>query len=364
MLILRTFLSCTTIFIYSDRVDNFIVFFSSGLFVMSVLEGKYAKRTLLIYVLLVLLGLYSSVQVGNMGFLITLITCLSIRKENFDTIIKYVFRLELCLFLTVIVVSCFMSLIGVKSISSLIAGEMRFNFGFAHPNVFSMMLLSLIIMWTYINFEELHIKNLLAILLITIIAYYFTKTRTFLINIGCMISICVLIKTKKVRIKKILSMIARFAVPFFAGITYLLAVLFMYGNTIAIAIDNLLSYRIRLVAYGLSHYGVSLFGKNLSNNVVIFEQYWGLTSFTFDNIYSYFFTNIGIVWLIVISICFYFIAKKKDSKKCMLIILWSLYGMTEVHGINCYMFFPILICASLLKSKEENKNGQYYCTYF
>lgn len=364
MLVLKTFLSFTTLTSYSDMLDNALAFFSVGLFVLVILEKRYARKTLLTYAIISLFGLYSAVQIGNVGFLITIITCFAIREENIDVIIKYIYQIELFLFLTVVVISSLMSVIGIKSITTVISGELRYNFGFSHPNTFSMFLFNLILMWTYINFNRIRTKNVVAIFLSTTIAYSFTKTRTFLIDVGCLLLILMIIKINSIRINNVLSVVARFITPALAGFTYALALLYMTGSNVAIAIDNILSYRIRLAAYGLVKYGVSLFGKNLSNIKVVYDQYWGLNSFTFDNIYAYLITNIGIVWLIIICICFYLLAKKKEPKLCLCIIVWALYGMTEVHGMNCYECFPILMCTMLLKTKKKNegeKNGKYYC---
>lgn len=364
MLVLKTFLSFTTLAPYSDMLDNALAFFSAGLFVLVILEKRYARKTLLIYAIITLFGLYSAVQVGNVGFLITIITWFAVREENIDVIVKYIYQIELLLFLTVVVISGLMSVIGIKSIATVISGELRYNFGFSHPNTFSMLLFNLILMWVYINFNKIRMKNIVAIFLLTIIAYSFTKTRTFLVDVGCLLLILMITKVNKIRINNIISVIARFITPTLAVGTYALAILYMAGNTVAITIDDILSYRIRLVAYGLTQYGVSFFGKNLSNITVVYDQYWRLNSFTFDNIYAYLLTNIGIIWLVVICICFYFLAKKKEPKLCIFIIVWALYGMTEVHGINCYECFPILMCTVLLKTKKKNegeKNGKYCC---
>ena len=287
MLVLKTFLSFTTLTSYSDMLDNALAFFSVGLFVLVILEKRYARKTLLTYAIISLFGLYSAVQIGNVGFLITIITCFAIREENIDVIIKYIYQIELFLFLTVVVISSLMSVIGIKSITTVISGELRYNFGFSHPNTFSMFLFNLILMWIYINFNRIRTKNVVAIFLSTTIAYSFTKTRTFLIDVGCLLLILMIIKINSIRINNVLSVVARFITPALAGFTYALALLYMTGSNVAIAIDNILSYRIRLAAYGLVKYGVSLFGKNLSNIKVVYDQYWGLNSFTFDNIYAY-----------------------------------------------------------------------------
>lgn len=362
MLILKMFLSFTALIPYSDMLDDTLALFSAGLFGLEILKKRYAPKTLLIYAVIVLLGLYSVVRIGNAGFLITIITCLAIREENIDEIVRYIYKIECFLFSSVVIISWLMSVSGIKSITTVISGKLRYNFGFSHPNTFSMLLFNLILMWGYINFNKIRMKNVAAIFLLATIAYRFTKTRTFLIDVGCFLILLLITKTRKSRSDNAISVVARFITPTLAAATYVLAALYKEGNTVAIKVDDLLSYRIRLAAYGLTQYGVAFFGQNLSSVSVVYDPYWGLTTFTFDNIYAYLITNIGIVWLGIICMCFYFLAKEKEPKRCIFIIVWGLYGMTEVHGINGYACFPILMCTALLKSKKQRReNGKYYC---
>lgn len=364
MLVIKTFLSRTTVFTYSDLVDNFLSFFASLLFILSIIKKKYPKKTLLMYGIIGMLGLYSSTQIGNVGFLITIISCFAIRRESIDEIIKFLYRFELLFLVVTIVLAVIMDLIGMQSITTIISGKLRYNFGFTHPNTFSIMLFNVILMWVYIHYEKINKINIGLIFGMTIIAYWFTKTRTFLLDMICLIIMLLFAEGKK-KNQRIISAVARFVTPVLAGATYGLAYLYVSGNSIAIMVDNILTYRIRLMAYGLMHYGTSVFGQNLSHIKVIYEQYWELNSFTFDNIYAYLITNIGIIWLITVCVCFYFLAKKGNVKVSIFIIVWALYGMTEVHGINCYECFPILMCAMLLneQKKGSNQDGNYYCTH-
>ena len=52
MLVLKTFLSFTTLTSYSDMLDNALAFFSVGLFVLVILEKRYARKTLLTYAII------------------------------------------------------------------------------------------------------------------------------------------------------------------------------------------------------------------------------------------------------------------------------------------------------------------------
>ena len=37
---------------------------------------------------------------------------------------------------------------------------------------------------------------------------------------------------------------------------------------------------------------------------------------------------------------------RKDGKANLFIIVWALYGLCEIHGLNPFMLFPVLFCAN------------------
>ena len=89
-----------------------------------------------------------------------------------------------------------------------------------------------------------------------------------------------------------------------------------------------------------------MFGQNLNNTNAVWDSVWQLSgTVTFDNIYTYLLINIGIIWLVLLGILFYRISFMKNAKYNLFLIVWALYGITEVHGINPVMVFPILLIA-------------------
>ena len=96
---------------------------------------------------------------------------------------------------------------------------------------------------------------------------------------------------------------------------------------------------------------------------VRWDQYWGITNHTFDNIYSYLMVNYGVVWICILAVMFVLVAKKGEEKDKILVFLWALYGTTEVHVLNPYLFFPIVLAAkhnlsqkSIRPSKETKES--------
>ena len=272
-------------------------------------------------------------------------------------VVRFIYGVELVFIVCNTVGSIILSTISSYSLVSIISGVERYNFGMSHPNIFSALILNLILMWIYINFANIQAKNIFVIFAVGFITYMFTRTRTFIVVIS-LICIMVYIVRRKKQKHAFLNFTAKWVTPIMATITYVLVGLYLKGNAVAIVVDKFLSSRIKLAAYAIINFGVTLFGENLSVFSITYDQFWKLNSFSFDNIYSYFLSNVGLIWLVVICMCFYLLAKKMDTRVSILIIAWALYGMSEVHGINCYECFPILLCASLLP--KTNKGNLVY----
>ncbi len=154
---------------------------------------------------------------------------------------------------------------------------------------------------------------------------------------------------------KALSRIAMCIVPIISIFIFILISQYTNDNVFILTIDKLLSARIRLGAYAFQNYGLSFLGQNMENVNFVWDSYWGLTDFTFDCTYYSLMVMQGYFWLIIIIIGFYLLAKKKDNKINLAIIAWGLYAVTEVHGLNGFKCYPILLLALLISSRKKSR---------
>ena len=60
--------------------------------------------------------------------------------------------------------------------------------------------------------------------------------------------------------------------------------------------------------------------------------------------------NQGVIWLILLAFIFYKLAKLNSGKVNIFLIVWALYGVTEVHGLNGFLCMPIFLSAFVFKS--------------
>lgn len=357
LMVVKNTLSLSNILPYNDKVDVLLSFLAIVFLGAAILKKKFTMKMLIIHVCIIILALFSVLQTKSFGILITVISCLAVRDEDIDKVINFIFSYE-CLFIVVHTLIAFgYSLLG-RALYSNVSGVMRYNFGFRHPNTFSAFLFNVIIMYIWKRFYSMKKKHILTILGIEIAVYCITKSLTPFIAV-CTVILLTIIANKSVKMQKVMSWSAGIIVPVLAFIVYVLITKYEVGNLTMEKINLLFSGRIKLGAYALEHYGLTWLGQEISSFYVEWDSYWRLNKFTFDNLYSNIMINFGLIWLVICSLFFFLLSRKNNAKVSVFLIIWAIYGMSEVYGINVYYCFPILLVALLFEGKvmRSKQNG-------
>ena len=356
LLVIKTYLMYTRVVAFNGLVDSIMTVGAIFLFLINILEKKYSFRRLFLYLLLTLLVLLSGSKVGNYGFSISVITVMALDAKRLNNTIKNVYQLEIVLFFLTVSLSILQYLMLGTPIYLIDMGRGRYYLGFTHPNVLSAFLFNIMLLWVWVNYDRITMKNVIVLGCVEMLGYYLTRTRTILIAY-VVLAIMLMIKINDEKNKFTFRRISALVTPIIAAFTYLLCYGYLRGNLISIFMNLLLTTRVKLGAYALSNFGITFLGTNLSGFVMRWTSEWGLNDFTFDNIYTYLMFNQGIVWLALLCIAFFVLAFKENRKINTFIILWAIYGMTEVHGINCYLFCPLFILAFLFDNQDTMKFG-------
>lgn len=353
LMVVKVSFSLSSILAYSNLADNILSFSSAACFALCILYKKYSVKALVVYVLIGGLALYSSLKINNYEVLITVLTCLAIRDKDIDEICVFLYKYEMLFLSLHTAYSIVRHFLLNESLVLVVSGISRYHFGMGHPNRFSMYLFNLMLLWMYLNFKRLNNKNVFGFLLIGVSSYVFTQTRTNLMEIiiiAGLLLIWINVPTKT-RVENILKKISMYIVPVLAGFTMLCVYLYSSGNDIVKAVDLFLSSRIRLGAYAFHKYGLTILGQPVSYDIK-YDTFWRLNTFTFDNTYTFLCISQGIIWLVIISVLFYKLAKYGTARICFTIIAWALYGITEVHGLNVCMCFPVMLIALLFDTQS------------
>lgn len=357
--LLKTFLSISKIIDYNENIDLVLVIVGTVFFTIHLLQQKYTIKILMISIALLLYTLYNVFVTGNSAILVTVVVCIALLSLNMEKYVQYIFTFELGFMALHTVLACVLSFFGTITITQNIGGISRYDFGTQHPNTFAAIVFNLLIMWLWLNFRKCKNAQIIILLLFTAVIYYFCKTRTSCLDM-IVILILVFFRNYGAKFDKIIEKIAKYITPVLSAVMAVFVILYSSGNTVVYAMNILLNARIKLGAYAYQHAGITFFGQNLSDlyTNTVWDEVWQLDAFTFDSVYTYMMINQGIIWLIVIIVLFWKLAKKKDTRTNICIIAWALYGLTEVQGINGYTCFSIFLVTELYRSREKRNSDK------
>ena len=351
-LIIKTVFGTSNILRIEGIADDLLSAAGSVFLFVSVLKKGCRPITYCVYLALMVLAAYTSYKMGNLRMVMVTALCVAANRQRIDDVVRFLLSYETIFLLLHVLLALATSLFG-KNNSVYMSGEMKYTFGFGHPNTFSCLLTNLLIMWSWLNYDRLKTSHVLTQVFIVLFFYIFTGTRTILLTVFIFAILFFYLKVSK----RNLNLLLRYIIPM-AVVCHLIAIpLYIGGNPIAVALNKALSTRIKLGAYWYTQRGLSLLGQNIMDTNVTWDEVWQLAgSAPFDNIYTFLMINVGMVWLLVLSVLFYRTSLLKNAKYNLFLILWALYGVTEVHGINPVMLFPLLILAiDVKKEKSETR---------
>ena len=354
LFVLKTGFDVSGILPHNSVLDNFVIVVGLGSFIIAILQQNYSASTLLKYALVTIISLCSTLASGQSVIIITVITIMAIRQLDFSTVISKI-RIWSTWFLCIH--SIYFAGLYFTGNTQLFTvdgqGRVRAAFGFGHANSFSIYIFNIILMWIWEKYDDLSWKDVFTVAVLETILFRLTDSKTSYFCVILFLLLLILILYRKLP----LGWVNRFAECIFPMLSLLCLVsyrLLLKGNLLIRAIDKLLTGRITLGAYALQNFGLTFMGKKINFGSITWTPEWKLNYFTLDCTYTSLWVNIGWLWIIVLFVCFFLLAKKREVKVSVFIIMWALYAISEVHGLDAYLCFPILMISTLLNNRNEN----------
>ena len=357
ILTLKTFLSYSYVIPISSSFDTILSVLGSLMFSIKIITDRYSKKTILAYLIICLISLFICNNIGSLQLFITVLTVLAIRKEELKNIIEFIYKLEIIFFVSIIMLSLLQYFLSNQQLFIVANGVNRYKFGFSHPNVLSAIVLNLILMYFWLNFEKLNNVKITFTIFLELISFCFTKTRTSLLMLIMIVFIIKFFyKGKKNNLLKRMVIII---IPVLSILFYFFIKNFQSGNAFILFLNKALTGRIMLGNYAYNRVGLTFFGQNISSMIsnVQWDSVYQFTSFTFDNFYTSSMMNFGIIVILLVEVVFILLSSLNNNKVNIFLLSWALLGITEIHGINCYMFFSLLQAVLLLQTKNK---GLFY----
>ncbi len=352
------FLVCILLY-YSFRkalvdysVFDFSLYLSIPFFALKfLLEDRYTVKEFVINIVLIVLGIISTLIISNTSILISFCIVIGMKNIDYKTALKFVFWIRL--------VTCILIMLGTALgvIQNLVetreSGMARYSMGYAHPNTFGIYCFVIISLW-FILYGEKHWKMKVVVAsLVNIFQFMLTNSRTSFLLI--LLFLCMVVYSKCIRNTKLFARISPYVMIIFFLVNLLMPLTLNYA--IGSVLNDLLNSRVSLSGDFLRVYGIDWFGQIIANKTGE-NGYWHLDS-GFLNLFLQFGAVIGIVYLIL---CFMTAKNTRvyNNYVHIAIIMFSLYGIIEdVLSSFLYSYLWIIIGAAYyiaVNKKKKNKN--------
>jgi len=352
VLIVKVMASSSVIMPWNSFVDNVCIAFAICVLLAKVSRLTFTLGKLIILAFMSLVTMYTCLSMRQYDLMITLVAVCLLIDEDLDAYVSLMFKTQAFILIGHVAVAGFLSLIGeADSYWIMTDDRLRFTGGFTHPNVLSCYTLSCMAMFAWIRFGRITSNQFSWLLCISVLSYALNRSRTgLLLNLFLLLLILVAQNEKQI-VEKTISIILFYIFPVLTAVVFWAQGQFQSGNRIALFLDELLTGRIKYAAYGYLRSGLTWLPRYLDyvdTGVVGWTPEWRLNTFTFDNLFSFIFIQMGMIWIGIITVMIAVVCKKFSLRNKVFILIWVLYGMVEVHGLNCFKFFPLILLTTLL----------------
>lgn len=311
----------------------------------------YSPKLYLAYGLLGAACVLTRLGSGLMFWVYSVITILALRQEDISDVFRF---LRWCLTISLLILALAFAVKYFQGQRQFIeidnVGRRRVRLAFVHANTLAIYILNLILLWIWEKYDSIGPKAIASLLLISLAVYLLTDCRTAFL---CEMLLCLMIILAKYGGKAagLLHFGARWAAP--AAAVFMLACSMMWlapnrGPFLEKA-NHLLSGRVYLSAYAVKHFGFTLFGQSMPLDPVTVSPEWPTPFIALDCVYSVFCCCIGAIWLILICVSFYKLAKLRDLRISIFLILWAFYGASETLTLYVILFSPLLLVSILFR---------------
>lgn len=337
----------------SSKLLQSITIISLMYLTVKLFTSKYTVNEVIISFLLCILGLGTYIVTKRQGVLLSIITIIGLKNISYEKVFKVAFGVRLILYILTIS----LAILGILENKKIIhwrdsAGFFyRYSLGYSHPNLLHSTLFILVILFIYLFYKKLNIKLYSFIFLVNLLIYKFSVSRTGFYGVIATILFTIFMKNSKGIFKyKIIKLVVPGCILF----TFITAILYEKVEFINI-LDRLLSGRIGYTSYFLNNYSMSLFGNNLylDDNLI-------------DNSYIILLANYGIIIFVLYLISYNKIIKKyitlKMDKELIMIVCFSVYGITEGFLSNIFMNLSLVYIADIIFNTKSGKRLESYAT--
>ncbi len=349
---IKTFVSSTSLITLPDAFDKCLFFSGAAFLSLHIISKSKSYGRRFIPLLLVLLStIYTYFVSGETAPLsVSLIVIAAATARSRKSLVNMWFVTTVSLSLFAISAYGLTAILDPNSLPYVLRWEngvqssVRFTFFFAHPNMMAAIVMMMCGAYMYLNYDRLLFRTYAVVLIIDLLLFLFTDSKTSTALIAFMIACFVAQKQWGIfEYSGLRKFVAILPIVLF-GLVYVIA-----GPLYRDSLGRFLTGRVSLWHYCLENQGLTMFG-----------QHFAVSRFTDVNGFTYYYETLDCAYasgLLVFGLCFsaffcwcvYSCVMRKDglhASELPLILAMLVFGITEVH-----IFSPVVCVALLLLSK-------------
>ena len=355
MLLVRNIIQVSTLIdIKSTSMFFDVLLFSAYILLFIKIIYKENIKRLIVYAIIIFLALISYASSKMTDYLSLVLLVIGAKGIDIKKIVKVCFSFYAITLGVHIIAYIITMLVDPASIEIVHRDEVeRYSFFLGHPNSFAAILAWTNIMYLYLRYDKLKIRDYILTILVALFIYFVPNSRTSAILLIVFI-IMILMFKKNIRF---IIKLGRFAIPVLA--VTMIALFLVYNmSPIIDKLDGILNARIKLGLAIYENYGTTLFGEYIPFGQELSSVYkYGLTKLTIDSAYYSLLFSYGIINTLVFLFIYTKLSFKKglENKKILFLVIWA---VTETLALNPLLCFPLLFAKELIEKGAKSKKNE------
>lgn len=334
----------------------------ASLIFLFLITGKFNMRELIIYCVVAaiigvcLITLHDKYLIVALGFV------LLGRKIDTDQLVRVDLVTKLFVLISVLSM-CFLGFI--QNYSRYINGSYKQALGFSHPNMLSNIVFIILLEWMYIRYNKLKVWEYVLILVLAGVVWKIAASRTSAYTFIA-IYICMVISKifpKLLQNTVIVNLLALLP-TLITVISFYLIKLYDKGNLFAIALNEIMTKRIKQASIMLNQYGLSMFGQFINTRGTRALEYSTNAVYNVDMSYIAIPVRYGIFVLLLLLIGYFLFIKKtakvKNNKLLLVTIYFVVLGFAETYFYRIQYNFTMAFLLMYAMNDKGQSRG-YIC---
>ena len=335
----------------------------SSLFIAMVLIKialqHFTAPQILGFIAVSVLCVYSSVNAHYSSPMLSLLLVMALQDVDLRDVLRAGYRFKAVIIL--IHVICYIALIIVSPDSVVYlyrGGVARHFFLLGHPNLFTTLVVWTCLEYIYVNYDRIRAIHYAAILLVNIVIYRFTDSRSGFYTLIIVVVFAFFDKLNFRPMRTVANALAKYGFGVLSVLSIALTVVYTpeisgRARVLWLKLNELLTGRLVFGAYAYHDFGFTWLGRALTfPEKVLYNSHW-FDDVIFDNSYQWFVVVYGGIFLVIIALAFFFNAKRMTVIEKIIISAFSIFALMENYTVNVAVCFPLLLIGKCIFSQRR-----------